>query len=121
MKYWKQYENIKEEKHGGFYYCTLGSVSTLTKQIIIFFKKWFKKNRHYTFFHHLLYYCNEIIHNVDYDNFDNFQHVNFIFSQNLISLFWGLFSDETELRVKVSDLVLYSNYRAQSSYTIPQF
>jgi hypothetical protein len=54
-------------------------------------------------FHHLLYYCDissEIIQNVDYDNFDNFQHVNFIFSQNFIALFWGLFNDETDLRVR---------------------
>jgi hypothetical protein len=29
-----------------------------------------------------------------------FKHVNFIFSQNFISLFWGLFNDETELRVR---------------------
>jgi len=29
----------------------------------------------------------EIIQSVAYDNYDNFQHVNFIFSQNFISLF----------------------------------
>ncbi len=27
----------------------------------------------------------------------NFHHVNFIFSQNFISLFWGLFNDKTNL------------------------
>jgi len=30
-----------------------------------------------------------------------FQHVNFIFCQIFISLFRGLFKDETDLRVKV--------------------
>ncbi len=29
----------------------------------------------------------EIIHNVAYDNYDDLQHVNFIFSQNFISFF----------------------------------
>jgi hypothetical protein len=29
------------------------------------------------------------------DNYDDFQ-LNFIFSQNFASLFWGLFSDETD-------------------------
>jgi hypothetical protein len=33
----------------------------------------------------------EIIQSVAYDNYDDFQHVNVIFSQNFISLFWGLF------------------------------
>jgi hypothetical protein len=42
----------------------------------------------------------EIIQSVVYDNYDDFQHDNFIFSQNFISLFWGLFSDETHLRVR---------------------
>jgi hypothetical protein len=40
----------------------------------------------------------EIIQSVAYDNYDNFQHVNVIFSQNFISLFWGLFNDKTDLR-----------------------
>jgi len=31
-------------------------------------------------------------------NYDDFQHANFVFSQNFISLFWGLFDDETDLR-----------------------
>jgi hypothetical protein len=38
----------------------------------------------------------EIIQNVAYDNYDNFQHVNVIFSQYFISLFRGLFNDETD-------------------------
>jgi hypothetical protein len=41
----------------------------------------------------------EIIQSVAY-NYDDFQHANFIFSQNFISLFWGLFNDETNLRVR---------------------
>jgi hypothetical protein len=42
----------------------------------------------------------EIIQRVAYDNYDDFQHVNIIFSLNFISLFWGLFNDETDLRVR---------------------
>jgi hypothetical protein len=42
---------------------------------------------------------NEIIQNITYDNYDDFQHVNFIFSQNFISLFWGLFNDKIDLSV----------------------
>jgi hypothetical protein len=43
----------------------------------------------------------EIIQNVTtYDNYDDFQHDNFISSQNFISLFWGLFDDETHLRIR---------------------
>jgi hypothetical protein len=42
----------------------------------------------------------EIIQNVAYDNYDDFQYVNFIFSWDFISLFWGLFNDETDLRVR---------------------
>jgi len=38
----------------------------------------------------------EIIQSLAYDNYGDFQHVNFIF----ISLFGGLFSDETKLRVR---------------------
>jgi hypothetical protein len=44
----------------------------------------------------------EIIQNVAYDNYDDFQHDNFIFSQNFISLFWGLFNDKTDLSVRYS-------------------
>jgi hypothetical protein len=42
----------------------------------------------------------EIIQSVAYDNYDDFQHVNFISSPNFISLFWGLFNDEIDLRVR---------------------
>ncbi len=42
----------------------------------------------------------EITQSVAYDNCDDFQHVNFIFSQNFISLFQGLFSDKTDLRAR---------------------
>jgi hypothetical protein len=42
----------------------------------------------------------ESIQSVTYDNYDDFQHANFIFSQIFISLFWGLFNDETDLRVR---------------------
>jgi hypothetical protein len=42
----------------------------------------------------------EIIQNVFDDNCDDFQHVNFIFSQKFISLFWGLFNDQTDFRVR---------------------
>jgi hypothetical protein len=37
---------------------------------------------------------NEIIQSVAYDDF---QHVNFIFSQIFISLFWGLFNEKLTL------------------------
>jgi len=42
----------------------------------------------------------QIIQNVAYDNYDDFQHEDFVFSQSFISLFWGLFNDETDLRVR---------------------
>jgi hypothetical protein len=42
----------------------------------------------------------EIIQNVAYENYDDFQHFSFIFSQNFISLFWLLFSNGTDLRVR---------------------
>jgi hypothetical protein len=38
-------------------------------------------------------------------NYDDFQHVNFIFSQNFIPLFWGLFNDETDLRIRYEKMV----------------
>jgi hypothetical protein len=62
------------------------------------------------FFHHLLEYCDmssEIIQNVAYDNYDGFQHVNFVFSQYFISLFWGLFNNETDLKVRYSQRMPY--------------
>jgi hypothetical protein len=42
----------------------------------------------------------DIIQSVAYDNYHDFQHFNFIFSQIFISLFGGLFNDETDLRVR---------------------
>ncbi len=50
----------------------------------------FLNSENYIILYHLLEYCDmssEIIQNVAYDNYDDFQHVNFIFSQNFISLF----------------------------------
>jgi hypothetical protein len=41
----------------------------------------------------------EIIQSVAYDNYDDFQHLNLIFSQIIILLFWGLFNDETDLTI----------------------
>jgi hypothetical protein len=41
----------------------------------------------------------EIIQSEAYHNYDDF-NINFISSQNLILLFWGLFNDETDLRVR---------------------
>jgi hypothetical protein len=43
---------------------------------------------------------NEIIQNVDYNNYDDFQHFKFIFSQIFISQIWGLFNDEIDLKVR---------------------
>jgi len=42
----------------------------------------------------------EIIQPIAYDNHDNLQHVNFIFSPNFILLFSGLFNNETNLKVR---------------------
>jgi hypothetical protein len=42
----------------------------------------------------------EIIQSVAYNNYDDFQHVNFILLQNFISLFWESYNDETDLRVR---------------------
>jgi hypothetical protein len=87
-------------------YGSVGWVSTLTKRIIFFLQKmnFFLKFWNYIhIFHHLLLYCdmsNEIIQSVAYDNYDDFQHVHFIFSKKIISLFWRLFNDETDLRVR---------------------
>jgi hypothetical protein len=47
----------------------------------------------------------EIIQSIVCDNYNDFQHVNFIFSQNFISLFWGLFNDETDLWVRYLSFV----------------
>jgi hypothetical protein len=65
---------------------------------------WFLKFEIIGIFHDLLWYCHmssEIIQSVAYDNnYDDFQRVNFIFSQKFISLFWGLFNDKANLRVR---------------------
>jgi hypothetical protein len=45
----------------------------------------------------------EIIESTAYDNYDDFQHVNFIFSHKFISLFWGLFNDKTNLSLRYSE------------------
>jgi hypothetical protein len=51
----------------------------------------------------------EIIQNVAFDNYDDdFQHDNFIFSQKFISLFWGLFNDETDLSLRYNVLSTYT-------------
>jgi hypothetical protein len=42
----------------------------------------------------------EIIQSVTYDNYDEFEHVNFVLSQNFIPLFWGLSNNKTDLRVR---------------------
>jgi hypothetical protein len=42
----------------------------------------------------------EIIQSVAYYNYDDFQHVNFMFSKHFISLFWELYNEETDLRVR---------------------
>jgi len=56
----------------------------------------------------------EIIQNVAYDNYDDFQYVNFIFSQIFISLFWVLINNKTDLRVR------YYCQRALPIVTCPQ-
>jgi hypothetical protein len=43
---------------------------------------------------------NEIIESVTYDNYDDFKHVNLILSHIFILVFWGLFNDKTDLRVR---------------------
>ncbi len=47
-----------------------------------------------------------IIQSVAFDNYDDFQLLNFIFSQNLISLFRGLFNNETNLRARYAVILL---------------
>jgi hypothetical protein len=58
------------------------------------------KNNNSTIYYNIVIWVIEIIQNVTDDNYDDFQHVNSIFPQNFISLFWGLFNDETELSVR---------------------
>ncbi len=52
----------------------------------------------------------EIIRSVVYDNYDDFQHVNFIFSQNFISVVRGSFNDEIDIRVTYLILNKCSNF-----------
>jgi hypothetical protein len=47
----------------------------------------------------------EIIQSVTYDNYDDFQHVNFIFSQKFISVILGLFNNEIDFRVRYSNTI----------------
>jgi hypothetical protein len=67
----------------------------------------------------------EIIQSVAYDNYDDFQHVNFILSQNFISLFWGLFIDETDLSLSYENLnkdpILVSASMFKTRYLPQQF
>jgi hypothetical protein len=42
----------------------------------------------------------EIILTMSYDNYDDFQHVNFVFTQKFVSLSLGLFNDKTIVRVR---------------------
>jgi hypothetical protein len=42
-----------------------------------------------------------------YYNYDGFQHLNFIFSQRIISLFQGLFNDETNPRAIITRVYNY--------------
>ncbi len=87
---------ISHNEHTQFwYYCNLKSIFTFTKWIFF----------NYKIFHRLLWYCHmssEIIQSVTYDNYNDFQYANFIFSQIFISLFWGLFNHEIDLRKKGS-------------------
>ncbi len=51
----------------------------------------------------------EIIQSVAYDNYDDFQHFNFIFFHKTSFRYfenWELYNDETDLRIKVAIKVL---------------
>jgi hypothetical protein len=59
--------------------------SNFSQKLIPFFLIWKFEN-----FHDLIWYCQisgEIIEGVAYDNYDDFQHVNFIVSQKLVHYF----------------------------------
>jgi hypothetical protein len=43
---------------------------------------------------------NEIIQSVTYVSYDEFQHLNIIISQIFTWLFWKLFNDETDLKLR---------------------
>jgi hypothetical protein len=51
---------------------------------------------------------NEIIQSITYDIYDDFQHVNSLFSQNFISLFWR-FNDEIDLKVRYFEIIVPPN------------
>jgi hypothetical protein len=51
----------------------------------------------------------EIIQSVAYDNYDDFQHVNFIFSHKIISLFLGLLLQLVILFIFSFDVTCYFN------------
>jgi hypothetical protein len=51
---------------------------------------------------------NEVIQSAAYDNYYNFQHVNIIFLQDFIPLFFKLFNGETDLKGKVFHLGIKS-------------
>jgi len=51
-------------------------------------------------YYNIVIQVSEIIQGVAYNNYDDFQHANFIFSQNFISIFWELYNDKTDLRVR---------------------
>jgi hypothetical protein len=51
-------------------------------------------------YYNIVIWVVKFIQSVVCDNYYDFQHVNFIFSQIFISLFCWLFNDEADLRVK---------------------
>jgi hypothetical protein len=53
-----------------------------------------------TYYYLVIWIIKEIIQNIAYDNYYDFQHVNFKFSQIFIFLFWRLFNDKTTLKVR---------------------
>jgi hypothetical protein len=65
------------------YYCSLWSISIVTKWIILFFKNEFIF-KFWIIKFSIIYYdicdmSSEIIQSATYDNYNDFQHVNFIF------------------------------------------
>jgi hypothetical protein len=57
----------------------------------------------------------EINKSVVDDNYDGFKHVNFIFSQNFISLFRGLLNDKIDLRVRYTTTLSKKKKTSNSS------
>jgi hypothetical protein len=103
-KHLDKWNELKDMLGESFTYRSLVSIFTSTKQTIILKKNQFVyRIWNYRNFHHLLKYLHmnsEIIQNVAYDNYDNFQHVNFLFSRKFISLFWRLFNDKSDLKLR---------------------